>query len=578
MTILLVGNPNCGKTTLFNRLTGAKQRVANRPGVTVDVSRRRAKGRDATLIDLPGLYSLHGTGGRDEGIAAEAIHKLCPDLILNIVDASNLSRNLYLTTQLQELGVPMILALNMADECQKKGVGIDPIALGAALHMPALPISARFGTGIPALTQQIKKGGTLPRPLCPGVSGEERYRRIARLPIPKEGQTRVAKAHAADRFLLRPWLGMALFFLIMGAVFALTFDTLGAWLTGGMETLAERCINLAALACSAAPAWLSGLLVDGVLRGLAGVLAFLPQVALLNGLLTLLEDVGYLSRAAFLMDDLLSKIGLNGKAFVPLLLGFGCTVPAILAARCLDDVRERRRVALLLPCLSCSAKLPVYGLLARCFFPAHRGLIVLSLYALGILVGVGVMLITKRIGAKGKDAPFLMELPPYRRPGLPNAWAQIADRTGHFLYRAGTVILLMSVLVWAALHLTPRLVYTGQIHESLAYTLGAQLAPLFAPLGFGTAAAAVALLTGLVAKEAVVATLMLFYGTEAALMGAFTPGAAYCFLVFVLLYPPCFATLATLQREFRDLRFTLGVVLLQILIAYGAANLILLFR
>ncbi|MCL2696302.1 MAG: ferrous iron transport protein B [Clostridiales bacterium] len=595
MNILLVGNPNCGKTTLFNRLTGARARVSNRMGVTVDLASRRVRGLDAVLTDLPGLYSLRGSGGADEGLAAVQILRGCqrgcqgegcqgdgspdtavsertvpadtdtldqkPELILNIVDATNLGRNLRLTTQLMELGLPMILTLNMMDECKAKGIVIDPAALQAALGLPVVPISARFGQGIPELLAQIRAGGTVPRPMRRGQAPA--------LPLYREA------APKPDRILERPVLGLLVFAAVMGLVFTLTFDTLGAWLSDGMGALMEHwLIGPTALRLARAPAWLSGLLVDGLLRGIAGVLAFLPQVALLFGQLTILEDAGYLSRVSFLMDGLLAKIGLNGKAFVPLLMGFGCTVPALLATRVMDCPRERKRAALLLPYLSCSAKLPVYGLLARCFFPAHRGLVVLSLYALGIAVGVLVLLVTKHIQKDGDDAPFLMELPPYRRPALKNAWIQIADRTGHFLWRAGTVILLMSVLIWATLHFTPRLIYTEQMQTSLAHALGERLAPLLKPLGFGTAAAAVALLTGLVAKEAVVATLLLFYGTEAALTQAFTPLSAYCFLVFVLLYPPCFAALATLRRETRSFRFTLTVIFLQFMLAYGIASLI----
>ena len=528
------------------------------------------------LGDLPGLYSLRAPGSKEEGIAADAILAQKPDLILNIVDATNLARNLHLTTQLQELGVPMILALNMMDECEKKEITIDIAALQAALGIPVLPISARFGTGIPALRKAMQAGGRVPYPLCSGCDGEARYRRIARLLTPIAGQGRAAQS-PADRVLLKPIWGMFLFALVMATVFTLTFDTLGAWLADGMDALANEWIIgtvAARLAAANAPAWFCGLLLDGVLRGMAGVLSFLPQVALLFGLLTLLEDSGYLSRVAFLMDSLLAKIGLNGKAVVPMLMGFGCTVPAILATRTMDKESDRKRAALLLPFLSCSAKLPVYGLLARLFFPAHRGLVVLALYLLGIVAGVLLLLAVGRIGKNKEDIPFLMELPPYRRPSLKNAWMQIADRTGHFVFRAGTIILLMSVLIWAALHLTPRMLYTETITNSLAYALGAWLAPILAPLGFGTAAAAVALLAGLVAKESVVATLMLFYGTEAALAQAFSPQIAFCFMVFVLLYPPCTATIATLQREFRDTRFTIFSTAIQLAAAYGAANLV----
>lgn len=573
MDFLLVGNPNSGKTTLYNRLTGAKEQVGNRMGVTVESKHARIRGTAHKLVDLPGLYALSG-GTREEEISQDAVLRHQPDCIINIVDATNLARGLLLTSQLCELGLPLLLVLNMADECRAKGIRIDYAGLSRKLGVPVFPVSARSGEGLGALLQALHHLPPAAKPFCANLPAAKRPAAIDKLLIGLVSGVRQPQLSRTDKKLLHPFWGLVFFALVMALVFTLTFDTLGAWLSGLFEGASEGLLEMTAvgLVQIGTPDWLCGFLTDGVLSGLLSILTFLPQIALLFGFLSLLEDWGYLARVSFLMDAILSKIGLDGKAFVPLLMGFGCSVPALMGARTLDCSRCRKRSALLIPYLSCSAKLPVYGLLARLFFPAHRGLVVWSLYLLGIVVGVCVLLLTTRLQKRAAPPPFLMELPPYRRPTFRNTWAQMSTRCGHFLRRAGTVILLMSVLVWLAMHLSPTFSYTDNNAQSLAVLFGTAIAPVFAPLGFSHAGASVSLLLGLIAKEGAASTLLLYAGGEAGLLAAFTPYTAYCYLVFFSLYPPCFAAIATLHKEFRDWRTSFAGTFLQLLVAYGVAN------
>lgn len=568
----MVGNPNIGKTTLFNALTGAKERVGNRAGVTVECAKRRLKGLDGVLIDLPGIYSL-APQSRDEEIAAEEIRNHKPDLIVNIVDATNLSRNLYLTTQLVELKVPLIIALNMMDEAAKLGLRIDAKRLEREIGARVVPICARTGEGLDELKAAMRSTIKLPVPLCYGCDARRRFECTRRLCAEA-----VERPIGLDRLFTHRIFGFPIFFAIMGLIFYLTFDSLGAWLSDGAETLVADFLSPLAeegLMKLQLPFWAVRLIVDGLLMGVCGVLTFLPQVALLFLFLSLLEDCGYLARISFLTDTFLSKIGLSGKAFVPLFMGFGCTVPAALAARTLGRRSERRRTLRLLPFLPCSAKLPVFGLLARAFFPRHRGLIVLSLYVLGIIVGILLSLLTKAMKREGEEAPFILELPPYRKPVAKNTLMLVGERTSHFLFRAGTVILCVSALLWALMHFDPALCYTDAAERSLIGVFGAKIAPAFTPLGFGFYQAAVALLVGLVAKEAVLSSLLLFFnGSVATLTAAFSPLSAYCFMAFVLLYPPCFAALVTMRREYGGFGILPWLLIGQPLLAYGICNIL----
>ncbi len=660
--LALVGNPNSGKTTLFNALTGAKEYVGNWPGVTVEKKERRlhACGHEMTVVDLPGIYSLSAYS-MEELVARRFVLDEKPDAIINIIDATNLERNLYLTVQLMELETPMILALNMMDEVEKLGVKIDVTRLSYELGVPVAPICARTGQGVDALLErscsllslahaEIDRGfsiepddlyddvthgahhrigaiiGDAPARAClpahwceiklleddPLVrdalrlslqqqkqlerlraeyAGEgslsdaamrvadSRYRYIGRAvaeSLKRETRTGKTATERIDAVLTNKYAGIPIFLAIMGLIFLLTFDTVGLWLSDGASYLIEELLAPWAsglLIRAAAPAWLVGLLVDGVITGVGGVVTFLPQIALLFFFLSLLEDSGYMARTAFLMDGALKRFGLSGKSFIPMLMGFGCTVPAALCARTMENEQDRRMTILLLPFVSCSAKLPVYGMVASVFFARARGLVVLSLYAMGIVVGIATGVLFKKTLFAKNHAAFIMELPPYRLPALKNTLTHVGERVGHFLQKAGSILLVMSVVLWFLTRFDAHFAMTDNPAQSLLGIFGTWIAPIFKPLGFGRWEASVALLTGLVAKEAVVSSLSLFIGgtgeaLNAALATLFTPLSAYSFLVFVLLYVPCLAAVATMRRELGSGKYTAFMIAYQLMTAY----------
>ncbi|MEL7602495.1 MAG: ferrous iron transport protein B [Bacillota bacterium] len=668
--LALVGNPNSGKTTLFNAMTGSREYVGNWPGVTVEKKegKIRAQGHDMTLVDLPGIYSL-SPHSMEEVVARNFIIQEHPDAIINIVDGTNLERNLYLTVQLMELERPMILALNMMDEVEKCGDCIDVRTLSLELGIPVVPISARTGEGIGELLHQCEllialvheqmhrgfciepddvyddvthaahhrigeiigdtpeKSG-LPRhwsqikllegdelvqdalDLTPQQREEleqvratyagddsrfdsetriadSRYRFISRVIAAaltrKRAQGERGLSDRIDAVLTNKYLAIPVFLLIMFGIFLLTFSSVGAWMSDIVEQLIGGVLApwlstwLTGIGTSP---WLVSLICDGIIGGVGGVLTFLPQIALLFFCLSLLEDSGYLSRTAFIMDKLLRSFGLSGKSFIPMLMGFGCTVPATMGARTMENEKDKRMTIFLLPFMSCSAKLPVYGLIAGAFFAKSRGLVVFSLYALGILMGILTGLLFKRTLFKGKDAPFVLEMPPYRRPTLRNTLQHVGERVLHFLEKAGTIILIMSIVIWFLQNFDTNLRVVENSANSILGVLGGWIAPVLKPLGFGTWQAAVALLSGIVAKEAVVASLSLFYGfsagaadtaVRASLSSTFTSLSAYSFLVFVLLYVPCMAAVATMRRELNSGKWTAFMVGYQIFIAYAAS-------
>lgn len=576
--LALVGNPNAGKTTLFNALTGGREHVGNRPGVTVAVSLRRLRGGGAVMADLPGIYSLDPCSA-EEALAGEYLLHERPDAIVNIIDATNLERNLYLTTQLLALGIPVVVALNMMDEARKQGIRFDIQRLSALLGVAVVPISARSGEGLAALRAAMLSARERPRPVT-GSSPEARYRRIAAIVAEtvRRKPRGTTRSDRIDALLTSAFPGIPLFLGIMGLVFFITFDTLGQWLGSGVEALLAWCIQMvdAGLSGGGVAPWLHSLICDGLLTGVGGVLAFLPQIALLFFCLSLLEDSGYMARTAFMTDRLLRRFGISGRAFIPMLMGFGCTVPAVLAARTLASPKERRLTIFMLPFMSCSAKLPVYALITAAFFPAHRGLVLLSLY----LLGIGGALLTGLVfgSARGEDkAAFVVELPPYRLPRLRNTLMYAGERIQHFITKAGTIILVMSLVLWLLMSFDWSLQMVDEPRLGMLCAIGEWIAPALKPLGFGTWQAAVALLTGLIAKEAVVSSLSLFLGVPggaglgAALGSLFTPVSAYAFLVFVLLYVPCFAALATMRRELGGYRYVIVSVLYQTLVAFLAA-------
>ena len=671
--VALVGNPNCGKTTLFNALTGSNQYVGNWPGVTVEKKEGEARLGDVrfTVVDLPGIYSL-SPYSMEELVARRFIIEEQPDAIIDIVDATNLERNLYLTMQLLELERPVVLAVNFMDEVEKNGDAIDCARLSARLGVPVVPISARDGINIDRLVQeahrQMHTGLTVEpddlyddfthaihhrvgdlihdRAYAKGIpahwaaikllGGDEEVARD--LELDRETLDRIdaiaaeyeASSPLGDRETLladsryrfvervvrasvrrgnhggaltvteridavathRIW-AIPLFLGMMLAVFLLTFSGPGAWLSDGIAWFVEEvlCPGVSGwLAALHAPGWLSGLLVDGLIAGVGGVLTFLPMIALLFLFLSMLEDSGYMARAAFVMDRTLRHFGLSGKAFIPMLMGFGCTVPAVMGARTMENEKDRRVTILLVPFMSCGARLPIYGLMTAAFFPRWGGLIVFGLYLLGPVMAILSGLILKRSVFQGEPAPFLLELPPYRMPTLKNIWLHVWERVRDFLTRAGTIIAAMSVVVWFLQSFGADLRMVEDTSDSILALVGGLLAPVFAPMGFGVWQAAVALLTGLIAKEAVVSSMSLFYGFSltdyaaagAAMAATFSPAAAVAFLVFCALYTPCVAAIATIRREMNSLSWTalalvwqLGTAWLASFAVYQLAQLLL---
>ena len=667
MKLALVGNPNCGKTTLFNALTGSNQYVGNWPGVTVEKKEGLASvdGRSVTIVDLPGIYSL-SPYSMEEIVARDFIVGEKPDAIINIVDATNLERNLYLTIQLLELEQPMVVALNFMDEVKRHGDKIDLGRLSRALGVPVVPITARSGenisellhlahesihtgftvepddlyddfthkihhqmgdlihdrayaAGLPAHWASIKllEGDELVEKAL-GIDDELRWK-VGQIVAEYEASsplgdretlvadsryqfiTRVAKiavkrgkplgapttSDKIDSIVTHKVFAVPIFLLTMLLMFALTFGPLGSFLSDGVETLIGGCLApwvTSLLVGVGAKPWLISLIADGIIGGVGGVLTFLPQIALLFLFLSILEDSGYMARAAFIMDRLLRRFGLSGKAFIPMLMGFGCTVPAIMGARTMEKEKDRRMTILLVPFMSCSARLPVYGLLSAAFFPRYAGVVVFSLYILGLVCAILSGIFFKKVVFRGEPATFLLELPPYRLPTLKNCITHVWEKVRGFLVKAGTLILTMSIILWFLQSFGPGLALVDDPSESFLGYLGSFLAPALAPLGFGVWQAAVALLSGLIAKEAVVSTMSLLHGfslgassatVAAALAGTFpSPLAAYSFLVFVLLYVPCIAAMSTMYRETNSLKWTAFSVLWQVGSAYLVSLLI----
>lgn len=647
--IALVGNPNSGKTTLFNALTGSNQYVGNWPGVTVEKKEGSAQfnAQTFTVVDLPGIYSL-SPYSIEEIVAREFIIGEHPDAIINIVDATNLERNLYLTMQLLELERPMVLAVNFMDEIEKAGDHIDIARLSQHLGIPVIPISARDGKGLEELLEHAHRAMHIGLTVEPDdlydaytheihhrigeiihdkayaaaipahwasiklIEGDEQVAKALHLThleqskieqiaqeyeamsplgdretliadsryrfIESVVQTSVRKARKQgektwtdriDAIVTHKILAFPVFILMLLVMFWFTFGPIGTGLSDLLANLIENgltpMVQGALEGANAAP-WAISLICDGIIAGVGGVLTFLPLIAILFLFLSILEDSGYMSRAAFVMDRTLRHFGLSGKAFIPLLMGFGCTVPAIMGARTMENEKDRRMTIMLVPFMSCSARLPIYGLMVSAFFPSHRALIVVSLYLLGILVAIGSGLLLKRSIFQGDAAPFLLELPPYRMPTVRNVAMHVWEKVKDFLSRAATLILAMSVVLWLLQSFTLQGQYTTDVSVSILANIGSVIAPLFAPCGFGVWQAAVALLTGLIAKEAVVSSMSLFYGfsltasgtaVALALGSTFTPVAAYAFLVFCALYTPCVAAIATIHREMASTKWTL---------------------
>ena len=649
MIFALAGNQNCGKTTLFNALTGSNQHVGNFPGVTVDQKSGEIRGvKNASVVDLPGIYSLRPYT-QEEIVSRDFILNEKPDGIINIVDATNIERNLYLTLQLLELRTPMVLALNMMDEVNANGGSIDVRKMSKALGIPVVPISAARDEGVSELIDQAVqtvRAGTLPQvtDFCGADSPVHRCLHAVvhliadhadRLHIPArfcaakliegdealaerlgldqnerellehcvvqmeteggldrnaaladmryqfiEGVVRdsVVKCHesrehqrslAADRILTGRHTALPVFFGVMLLVFYLTFDVIGAAFSTLLDLGIDAVTGLAdrALTAYGINPVAHSLVIDGIFAGVGGVLSFLPIIVTLFFFLSILEDTGYMARVAFVMDKLLRKIGLSGRSIVPMLIGFGCSVPAIMATRTVSSDRDRKMTILLTPYMSCSAKIAIYAFFTDALFPKYKALVMLGLYLLGILVGILAALIMKGTAFRGKPVPFVMELPNYRLPSLKNVGLLLWEKARDFLQRAFTVIFLASIVIWFLQTFDTRLNVVTDNSGSLLALVGRLLAPLFAPLGFGDWRCVTALISGFIAKESVVSTLQVLLG-GAALSSLFPLRSAVSFLVFTLLYTPCVAAIATIRRELGSRWATLGVVVMQCTVAW----------
>ena len=652
MIFALAGNQNCGKTTLFNALTGSNQHVGNFPGVTVDQKSGEVREhKECTVVDLPGIYSLR-TYTQEEIVTRDYILNQKPDGIINIVDATNIERNLYLTLQLLELRVPMVLALNMMDEVRANGGTIDVQKLSDDLGIPVVPITAAKGEGVSELMDravETAKNRVLPKvyDFCAANSpvhrcvhavvhliedhaerlglpprfcatkliegdrdmadrlvldqnerellehcivqmetengldrnaslADMRYTFIEQVTADAVVKCHESKEHkrsvAWDRVLTGKYTALPVFFGVMLLIFWLTFDVIGQGLSDllalGIDYVTAG-VDGALTAYGINPV-VHSLIIDGIFAGVGSVLSFLPIIVTLFFFLSILEDTGYMARVAFVMDKLLRKIGLSGRSIVPLLIGFGCSVPAIMATRTVSSDRDRKMTILLTPYMSCSAKIPIYGFFTAAFFTDHKALVMISLYVLGIVVGILAALVMKGTAFRGKPVPFVMELPNYRMPSAKSVGLLRWEKAKDFLQRAFTVIFLATVVIWFLQSFDTRLNVVTDSADSLLALIGQWLAVLFRPLGFGDWRCATALISGFIAKESVVSTLQVLLG-NAAITSLFTTRSAISFLVFTLLYTPCIAAVATIRRELGSRIKTVGVVLLQCVVAWLAA-------
>ena len=655
ITFALAGNQNCGKTTLFNQLTGANQHVGNFPGVTVDRKDGAIKGHPETLVtDLPGIYSMSPYTS-EEIVTRAFLLDEHPRGIINIVDATNIERNLYLTMQLMELGIPMVLALNMMDEVTGNGGSVRVNEMEELLGIPVVPIVASKAEGVPELIDHAlhvakfqespvrqdfcspeDHGGAVHRCLHSIMHLIEDHAARAGIPVrfaasklaegdglvldaldldqnekemlehiivqmeTERGLDRAAavaemrfsfinricaqtvvkpresrehkRSQAADRILTGRFTAIPAFIAIMAVVFWLTFNVIGAWLQelldAGIGWLSDAVASL--MAAGQVNGVLQSLVVDGIFNGVGSVVSFVPIIVVLFFFLSLLEDSGYMARVAFVMDKLLRKIGLSGRSIVPMLIGFGCTVPSVMASRTLPSERDRKMTVLLTPYMSCSAKLPIYAFLTAAFFPENGALVMVGLYFGGILVGILVALLLRKSLFAGEAVPFVMELPNYRMPGAKNVGRLLWEKAADFMQRAFTVIFVATIVIWFLQTVDFSLNVVADSQTSMLAVVAGLIAPVFAPLGFGDWRISTALISGVMAKESIVSTLSVLFGGTAALTAALSPLAALSLLVFCLLYTPCIAALASVKRELGG-KWAVGVALFQLAVAWVVA-------
>ena len=658
MIFALAGNQNCGKTTLFNALTGSNQHVGNFPGVTVDQKIGEIRGqKNCSVVDLPGIYSLRPYT-QEEIVTRDFIINQKPDGIINIVDATNIERNLYLTLQLLELRVPTVLALNMMDEVTVNGGSIDVVMMSKLLGIPVVPISASKGEGISELVDQAvhtARSKTVPKvyDFCGsssavhrcihavvhliqdhadklGVparfctakliegddeledalaldqnerellehcilqmeaeSGLDRNAALADMRysfIEKLVSASVVKCHESrehlrsikiDRILTGRYTAIPVFLAVMSLVFFLTFNVIGSWLSDILGTGIDWLTGVVdhGLTVYGINPVVHSLVIDGIFAGVGSVLSFLPVIVVLFFFLSILEDTGYMARVAFVMDKPLRKLGLSGRSFVPMLIGFGCSVPAIMATRTVSSDRDRKMTIMLTPYMSCSAKIPIYAVFAAAFFPRHSGTAMVCLYIMGMAVGIIVALILKNTAYRGNPVPFVMELPNYRMPSAKSVGLLLWEKARDFLQRAFTIIFMAAILIWFLQTFDTRLNVVTDSADSLLALIGRFIEPVFKPVGFGDWRMVTALISGFTAKEAVVSTLAVLLNTSvaqlgSALAGVFNAASAVSFLTFTLLYTPCIAAVAAIRRELNSGIKAAGIVFIQCAVAWAAA-------
>lgn len=551
--VALFGNPNVGKTTVFNLLTGSNQYVGNWPGVTID-KKEGFLGKDIKIVDLPGIYAMD-TFSNEEKVSKEFLETGDVDVIVNIVDASNLSRNLYLTTQLMEFNKPIVILLNMLDVAESKGIYIDSDNLSKELGVTVVPIIAKKKNGVDKISLAIKNSvnKTVNYDINFGneVQTYKKLEDILSRCTKINSDKKISISDKIDNIVLNPILAYPIFIGALLLLFKFTFDWVGGPLQEGLGTLIETYISspINDMLVNSSP-WFRSLIVDGILGGVCGTLPFFPLIFTLFFGISLFEDSGYMSRAAFLMDNIMRKVGLSGKAFIPMVMGLGCSSPAIMATRTLESEKDRKITALISPLMTCGAKLPIYAVFVAIFFPKNAALVTTSLYLLGIVVAILVALALNRTSFKNDIEPFILELPEYKLPTLSALLKNTWNKSKGFLIRVVTVMFAMSVAIWLLSSFNFN-GFTENMNDSFLAYLGKLIAPLFAPLGFGDWRASVSILTGLGAKEIVISTMEVLYGNlDKVLPTVFTGVTAYGFLVFSALYTPCIAALATMRKEY----------------------------
>ena len=579
INIALLGNPNVGKTTLFNSLTGSNQRVGNWAGVTVD--KKEGHFNNFNIVDLPGIYAMD-TYSNEEKVSKEFLENGQVDLILNIIDASNIDRNLYLTMQLKQFKKPIILAVNMIDVAEKKGIHIDYEKLGQLLNVVVIPIQASKEIGIEKVKTALSSinKNKIDNTDYSFSSEKETYAYIEDLlsKCTKTSKTsKNSKKHIKenlDNIMLNPWFAYPIFFAIMALMFQVTFSWIGQPLSDLLDSLLnDSLVPIIEGWINNYSPWFQSLILDGIVGGVGGILVLLPVILSLFACITILEDSGYMARVAFLMDKIMRKMGLSGKAFIPMIVGFGCSVPAIMSARTLESEKDRKLTALLVPLMSCNARLPVYSIFASVFFPKYVGLVVASLYFLGIILAFILGIIFKHLIFKNEEEPLLIELPEYKLPSLKNLFVQLYEKSKNFLIKAGTLIFSMSIILWFLSNFN----FSGMtdVNDSILASIGGFIAPIFKPLGFGNWQSSVSLLTGLIAKETVVSSMgVIFAGNlEVMLPLHFTALSALSFMVFILLYTPCITAVGTMKKEFGT-KITLFSITYQLILAWSISFLV----